>query len=279
MEFATSAAAYNQIDLPLLSLGALALGLVVLLPGAVLAGFLLGAHHHRRVVARGGTVDQRVGETTTNSVLAILGLLLAFSFGNALTINSSFKTALIDEAANLGTVFLRADYLSEPGRTEIKQAVFDYAQTRVIPEGGITHSFEEAKGFLETTLRAQAKLWPLTLEHTADPMPPPIKAFFAGAMNDALDAHLYRMRTLSEPVSSYIQLMVLGAAVAALFLVANRAGSMGRDLSWRTFLLSGFLFVLMITIVDIGRAAQGFIQVDDATLRATIAEMEIALGR
>lgn len=278
MEFATSAAVYNQIDLPLFSLPGVALFLLAVLPCAVLAGFFLGSHQHRRTIARGGQIDPTIGETTMNSVLAILGLLLAFSFGNALTVNSTFKTALIDEAAKLGTVFLRTDYLPEPGRTEMRQAILEYARTRVVPEGGIAHNMNEATGFLETTLRAQSRLWSLTVEHTADPMPAPIKTFFAGAMNEVLDAHLYRMRTLSEPVSHIIQLMLLGSAVAALFLVANRDGYRGQSLSWRTFLLPAFLLVLMFTIVDIGRAAQGLIQVDDSTLRATITDMEIAMS-
>lgn len=82
---------------------------------------------------------------------------------------------------------------------------------------------EEMQAFLETTLSAQAKLWPLTLEKTQDPTPPPIQAFVAGAINQVLDAHLYRLATLSVPVAAFTQAMVLAATVTAVFLLGNRS--------------------------------------------------------
>ena len=132
--------------------------------------------------------------------------------------------------------------------------------------------------FLAVTLEAQARLWPLTLEVTADPTPAPIQTFVAGAMNDALDAHLSRVETLSNPVSDVTLAMVLAAALFALFLVGNRAGLSGRALTWRTFVLSGFLFMIMVTILDTQRGREGFVRIDDTTLKATIFGMEQAMS-
>ena len=277
MEPTTSATVYDQITLPVLQLPATALLLAVVLPVAAIVGYFSGHSRRQRLASLGREVDVRVGETTVGAILAIFGLLLAFSFGNALSHSQATKSALIDEAAALGTVFARADYLPEPGRSELKQAILDYARTRVTPGDGSINSLEAAQRFLEVSLTAQARLWPLTLEYTADPVPPPVKTFFASAMNDALDAHLYRMRVLSQPVSELAQSMVLAAALTALFLVGNRAGLMGRPLTWRTFVLSGFIFIVTITIVDTQRGEEGLVQVDDSTLRATITDMEIAL--
>jgi len=118
----------------------------------------------------------------------------------------------------------------------------------------------------DVQVHAQAKLWPLMLELTRDPTPVPIKAFVAGAMNDALDAHLYRKEILSTPVSDVTQAMMLAAALNALFLLGNRAGMVGRTLTWRTFVFSGFLFVVMGTIIDMQRGNEGFIRTDDTAL-------------
>lgn len=97
-------------------------------------------------------------------------------------------------------------------------------------------------------------------------------------MNDALDAHLVRMKTLSQPVSETTLLMIVMAALASLFLLGNRAGLMGRSLTWRTFVFSGFLFVVIMTILDTQRSNEGFARVDDTALRATIFDMEQALA-
>lgn len=277
METISSTAVYEQLTLPAIPLGLLILGLCVMLPMASLWGFFTGRASYQRHRASGREIDARIGETTVTAFFGIVGLLLAFSFGNGLAKNATTTTALVDEAAALSTVFARADYLPEPGRTEIKQAILDYAETRHLPNGVVLRSISDGRAFIDRSLEAQARLWPLTVEHTADPLPPPIKAFFASAMNDALDAHLHRMRTITEPISVYSQAMVLGTTLAALFLAGNRAGLMGRQLTWRTFVLSASFAGLMITIVDMGRSFEGLIQVDEGTLRATILEMETAL--
>jgi len=261
-----------------MSLGNAALLLFLILPSAAVLGYLSGKRRRAGLLAGNKDVDGFDGETTLGTVLALLGLLLAFSFGNALSLSQARKAAVVNETAALGTAFLRADYLSEPGRTMLKQALLDYSRTRIVPADGSINSLQSAQAFLAVTLEAQAKLWPLTLEVTADPTPPPIQTFVAGAMNDAIDAHLSRVETLSNPVSEITLAMVLIAALVALFLLGNRAGMLGRALTWRTFVLSGFLLMVMITIMDTQRGSEGFIRVDDTALKATIFDMEQAMS-
>ncbi|WP_254694206.1 hypothetical protein [Sulfitobacter sp. SK012] len=278
MEPLTSTIAYNQISMPVLQLQNLGVLLFFVLPAFAVIGHLVGKSVRKKHLGAGKDIDVRAGETTMGAVFAILGLLLAFSFGNAMSLSRTAKEVLINEAATIGTAFDRADYLPEPGRSEIKLAIYAYAVTRIVPEKEEVDTSEKVRSFLDASLREQAILWPLTLKVTADPLPAPMKTFFAGSINDVLDAHLFRMQTLSEPVSNLSQFMVLGAALTAMFLMGNRSGVLGRTLTWRIFLLSGFLFVIMFTIADTNRFEEGLVQVDDGTLRATIAEIENALG-
>ncbi|MCA8880819.1 MAG: hypothetical protein KDA73_12885 [Rhodobacteraceae bacterium] len=274
----TSAALYQQLTLSRLHLGEIATILAVSLSLAVFAGYYAGRARRRRLRERADAIDKVVSETTMNAFLALVGLLLAFTFANSLSVSQAIKGAITDEAAALGTAFLRADYLAEPGRTALQTALLDYARTRVVPRGTPVDTPEKAQAFLDRTLTAQARLWPLTLEGTRDPTPPPIQAFVAGAVNGALDAHLYRMATFSVPVSVFTQAMVLAASVTAVFLVGDRMGMLGHALTWRAFLFAFLLGLIMYTIVDIRRSSEGLIRVDDSALRATIFDMEHALA-
>jgi len=274
----TSAALYDSITLPALRFHWAVLLLFTTLPAAAVAGYVTGLRRRTRLLEAGQRMEAVVGETTLSAVLALLGLLLAFTFGNALTLAMERKNATIAEAAALGTVFLRADYLAEPGRTALQLAIHDYAQTRILPGGGRIDTVEKAQAFLETSLQAQAVLWPLTLEATRDPTPPAVKTFVAGAMNEALDAHLYRVKLLSTPLSDITQAMLLAAALVSLFLLGDRSGMNGRKLTWRTFVLSGVLFLVMSTILDAQRSGEGIILADDTSLRATLFDMQQALG-
>ena len=173
---------------------------------------------------------------------------------------------------------MRADYLPEPGRSELQAALLEYAKTRIVPEDGQLGRSEQVYAFLATSLESQAKLWPLTLQVTSDPVSEPTKYFVASAVNDVLDAHLDRMQILSVPVSDAAKGMMLFCAVVTLLLLGNRAGLAGRPLTWRTFVFAGFLFIVMTMIIDLQRGDDGLMRLDDGPLQATISEMEIALS-
>ena len=187
MESIDAAALYDDISMPLFSLGVALLILLVTLPGAAVLGYLAGARHRRLRIASDRPVDEAAGQTSLGAALALLGLLLAFSFGNALSLTQARKSNLVSEAAALGTAFLRADYVAEPGRTELQKALLDYSRTRTLPGDKTINTVQDAQAFLARSLEAQARLWPLTLEATADPLPAPLKVFVAGAVNEALD--------------------------------------------------------------------------------------------
>lgn len=278
MDATSAIAAYNSISLPILSLFETAIVLFIALPLAAVLGYLIGARTRRRLLERGKEIEMVLGETTLAAILGLLGLLLAFSFGHALSVSNTTKKTLIEEAAALGTAFARADILADPARTELQLALHAYAETRLFEELSNMSSVDEVQAIIGNSLEAQSKLWPLTLEVIADPLPPALKVFVASSINGVLDAHLLRTQTLSTPVSEVANAMLLCIALTALFLLGNRAGAQGRALTWRTFVFSGFLFVITSTISDIQRSEQGFVQMDKTALHATILEMKLALG-
>ncbi len=273
-----AASLYDQISLPVLSLPAVALLLLVALPAAAVAGYFAGRRRRETLIANGQETEAIFGETTLGAIIGLLGLLLAFSFGNALQLSENRKSAIVEEAAVLGTAFLRADYLPEPGRSQLKNALLDYGKTRVIPDSERLTSKESMQAFIAASLEEQSKLWPLTLEVTADPVADSVKTFVAASVNDTIDQHLYRVKNLSNPVSDVTQGMMLALALTSLFILGNRSGSLGRRLTWRTFVLSGFLFVVMIAILDTLRWGEGFVQTDATALKVTVFEMEQGLG-
>jgi len=268
---------YERITLPFLGLGAMAIVIAVLLPAFAILGFMTGRGNRNRKIASGEDVDLRAGESSLGAIMALLGLLLAFSFGSALSVLESRKTDIITEANALGTAFLRADYLPEPSRSELKAVLYDYAQTRIVPETAGIVSADEAMAFIQRSLAAQDRLWPVTLEATREPLAPAIATFVASSVNDVLDAHQVRMRSISVPVSELSQVMVVVTALAALFLLGNRTGIAGRALTWRTYVFAGLLFLVMVTVLDVQRASQGLIRVDQSALHATLAAMEAEL--
>ncbi len=277
MDQATLAASYTELTLPMFRVHTMALLLLICLPLAAVVGFVSGRARRKQQLANGEAIDPLIGEATFGGIMALLGLLLAFTFGHALTLAHQQEQTLIGEASAIGTAFLRADYLPEAGRNELQEALLDYAKTRVVPADGQLNNAAKVYAFLETSLQSQSRLWPITLAATADPVSDPTKYFVAGAVNEVLDAHLERMQILSVPVSDAAKGMMLVCAVVTLALLGNRAGLAGRPLTWRTFVFSGFLFIVMTMVIDLQRGDDGLMRLDDGPLQATISEMEASL--
>ena len=266
---------FVSLVVPDIPLGVIMALLAVALPGAAFLGHSAGQRRRDAAHEESRETLARSGETTVGAILALLGLLLAFSFGNALSWAEARKAVILEEANALGTAFLRADVLPEPGRTELKGALLDYAQTRLLPPGRLSDGgMTEA---LEATLAAQARLWPMTMDVTEPPIPSPMRSFVSGSINDVIDVHSERLASLNRPEVELVWIMLVAAAVTGLFLVGNRSGLQGRPLTWRTFLFAGFLWIVMVTIGDLQRGTEGVIRTNDGFLSATILSMQADL--
>ncbi len=270
---------YTDFNLPIASMLVTTWVLFLSIPTFALLGFQIGRYVRLHLQKRGREIDIMVAETTLAAFLSLLGLLLAFTFGNSMNYSSERKASMTLEANAIGTAFLRADLLAEPGRSELKQLLLDYAKTRLLLASDPTYSEFDKPFRLQMSLELQEQMWPLALTATSDPLAPATKVFVLSSINEVLDAHLIRIATLSLPVSKYANTMMFVAALAAVFLLGNRAGMLGRRLTWRTFFFTSFLFLVMYTIVDSQRASEGLIVVNQSPLRATIYDMEKALNQ
>ena len=79
--------------------------------------------------------DTGGGKLVLTTLFALLGLILAFTYSGGVTRYEARKQAVIIESNALGTAFLRADLVDEPGRTELRQALLEYARTRNFESG------------------------------------------------------------------------------------------------------------------------------------------------
>ena len=98
---------YHQLPFLLV----LALYVVVLLV-ALEIGYRLGIRKHHDWK---GAVDE-VGKLILTSLFGVLGLMLAFSFGSGVSFHKARKQAIVMEANALGTTYLRAGLVDDPGR-------------------------------------------------------------------------------------------------------------------------------------------------------------------
>ncbi len=266
-----------HISAPAISLWVFALiGFVVPALSLVL-GWRVGRRRNLANGSRKGVPEATQGEATLNALLALLGLLLAFSFGFALSRADTRRVTQVEEAAAISTAFLRADLLQEPGRSALREAIGAYARTRY-SEQNITRSDAALSAYMQSTLEAQNRLWPTALAALQPDTPTPVATYVTSGITEVLDAHTRRLAAGLDGVPMIAKMMVLLYAATALFLVGNQSALRGRPLSWQSFAFSLSLSTVMVLVIDFERPREGFVRADPTVMRITIAEIDAALG-
>ena len=95
---------------------------------AMFAAWQLGRWRGRRLRAKSGKVPVSKFEDAS---LALLGLLLAFSFSLAIVKHDQRRTTLLADTNAIGDFYTCASLLKEPVRTKLQSVIRDYTELRV----------------------------------------------------------------------------------------------------------------------------------------------------
>lgn len=249
----------------------LALIVILSLPLAAVLGWRIGRTTH---IAKGydeTPPSSYPGEVSMAAMLALLGLLVGFSFSFALSRAEIRKETQLYEAMAISTAFLRAEVLEEPGKSALRASLAAYAETRVSDRS--INTKEGRQAFLARTLAAQADLWPTMLTALEDDTDPSLRALVITGMTDVLDAHTRRFAAGTDYVPQFAKIMLLSVAMASMFFVGNNSGLRGRELTWRTLIIAFVLSVVMIVILDFERPQEGLIRIDTGIMETTIDDL------
>jgi hypothetical protein len=241
------------------------------------AGFRLGERQHRLHPEEGKAARNDV---TLASMLALLGLMLAFTYSFSMSRADMRKQALVVEVNAISTAFLRADLASEPSRTELRELLFDYARSRVTVLGTIK-TREDVQEVVDRSLEIQSKIWPatkLTLRQERD-MSDPERALLVSAINDVLDVHNSRMAVFYDRLPTAVLALLVLIAAASLAVAAYNTSMTGQSSRWRMSAFAVILASLMFIIMDFDMSMRGFVRVNHQSQALLIQEMEAALKR
>lgn len=249
--------------------------LVPLFLAALETGFWLGLRKYRVKANSEKTVR---GDVTLGSMLALLGLLLAFTYAFSLSRADHRKEAIVNEANAINTAFLRADLAAEPGRSELRNRLLEYARTRLV-----TAEMVAGPGALQNTtersLEAQAYLWPATKKVLKGDVPGPLKSSLIQAVNGVLEAHNTRIAAVHDRLPGAILTLLTFVAVVSVAVTGYQAGLTGSMNHVRRGAFVLILAALVLIIIDFDRSFDGLIQVDQETMVSLIRDLENAMGK
>ena len=250
-----------------------ALLLIALLIGTTEVGYRIGL---RRAGPRGdaGSAD---GNVVLGSMLALVGLVIAFTYSFTVSRYEARKSVVVDEANALGSIFRVADLAPEPARSDLMGALLDYARTRVVTSDN-AGTPELAQALIAGTLEAQARLWPITESIVAETGTGPYGMALVAGINELLDLHTQRIVSAFDRLPQVVLLLLLLLVGTSLALAGYDAGVSGKRARLRLAALASVLASVIVVVTDFDRTMHGFIRVSQDSLTTVIAEMEADLG-
>jgi hypothetical protein len=264
----------NPIDVPLLyrlPISASFVVFVVVLLAALECGFRIGLR--RRVLWKEVNPDAGGGGLVQNATLALLGLMIAFTYSFTVNHYEARKRDVIDEANALGTAFLRAGLEKERGGIELQTALLEYARTRVVtPEISATPEVDQV--MLERTLAAQSGIWSATERVMKAGPVSPMEVSLMSSVNAVIDMHTERVTTGFDTLPQVVFWTLFFIAAIAVMIGGYTAGLSGLICRYR---MLAFILVLAATIhliVDFDRSMRGFIRINQKPMISAISDME-----
>lgn len=249
---------------------------VVVLVASIELGYRMALRRRRKKREERGDDG---GDVVLTSMLALLALVLAFTYSFALGRRDLRKTAVIDEANAISTAFLKADMAQEPGRTALRRALANYADTRVVSRD-TAGSPEKVEAFFATTLAAQAEIWPAVRQVLDVDDVGPGEAGIAQCVTEVLDMHTTRVARAFDTLPSSLLWMLVGLAGLSLgtagYNIARSAGRISRGHLWA---LGVGLAVVMTAITDFDRGLSGTIRMSDEPIIDTAESLHADLER
>lgn len=222
---------------------------------------------------RGRKQDSR-GDTVLAAMLAMLGLMLAFTYSFTVARSDNRKAAMLAELNALGTAFARADLLEEPYRSKLKGLLLDFTRAIQIDDEKFRYS-NEISDALDQMSKAQLPIWPATREMVkANGSMGPQQVSMVHAINEVMDTHTARIQAVFDRLPTAIHLMLLFIACASLSVAGYSAGRADSLRRWRMSALILVISVIMIVIIDFDRPGSGFVTTNLEGFRQLVSEME-----
>jgi hypothetical protein len=236
------------------------------LAAAMLATYTLGWRLGRRW-PRMGTVPLSQLDRAT---LAILGLLLAFTFSFAMTEHSVRRQRAIEDASAIGNFYRCAGLLDEPLRGRLQNLVRRYLERRVMlayaPD-------KEAALARELPIISQMHLEMQGLVREAVAQKSPVTTPLVNDLNDVASSNAARLAAVHHRLPWSILLLLSVAATGSVFMIGVEQAAVGER-----NLVQIVLFVVLVSLVvwatlDFNQPGPGAITANQEPLERLLSTM------
>jgi hypothetical protein len=234
----------------------------------ILACSEIGRRVGVRSIGRGG----KSIATLESAILALLALMVGFTFAMALSRFEGRREAVLNEANAIGTTALRARLLPPPHRAETLKLLKEYVKIRIdITERPL--SLETMNAAIARSNEIHEALWQqVKAVATKDTEMVPT-GLFIQALNEMIDDHEKRLTAGRNRVPNVVLLALYGLAAVASCFTGYASGIEARRSRLPVYITGMVLCTVILLIQDLDRPSAGFITISQQPMIDTAASI------
>lgn len=193
-----------------------------------------------------------------SSVFALLGLLIAFTFGLALDRYETRRDLVVQEANAIGTAHIRSAFAADPVRAELRGLLETYAANRLAYGKA---PFDKRPKFAIESAELRSKLALVGVVASQSVSSPPLAPSLISSVNDVIDVGSEREAINLARVPASVIYMLLGYAMISAFVLGYSQANASVTQRVANRMLFVLLTMALVTIFDLDRPATGAIKV------------------
>ena len=223
---------------------------------SVLLALELGRAFGRRRLRADPHWDGRGPGALESTVLALLGLLLAFSFSGAWSRYDARRELILRESNAIGTAWLRLDLLADPAREALRADFRHYVDLRL----EATRRSDAKAG--EEVTAAQQAIWAKAVGAALLASDGRVAQTLLPALNDMFDLASARYLAVQTHPPAVVFLMLFVIMLLAALLAGYGLGG-GRRRQWLPIAcFAGSLVLAIYVTIDLEYPRRGIVRVD-----------------
>ncbi len=236
----------------------------------ILAAAMLVAWEVGRI---GGHLQGKEGAKPSkfdDASMALLGLLIGFSFGMSIAKHDQRRLAVVADANAIGDFYTCASLLRDPTRTKLQALIRQYAQLRVELARGQLRPID-LEGALAKFTRMHNQMTELVSQALNDGTP--IAVSLTNTLNQVTSNQASRLAAYRDRLPPSIVVLLYASAIITALLIGREQGIDGS-----TDVAGTLCFVLLVSLavyvtLDLNRPERGLITVSQEPMERLLFSM------
>jgi hypothetical protein len=250
--------------IPLWLLFFMTIGLIY---AALVIGFKLGA---RAVNEQDSVTSTPPLGSVVTAMLGLLAFMLALTFSSAASRYEARKALLLDDVDAISAVYSRSDFLLQEDGIRIKEKLMQYLDLRL----KVAANPEDLSILIAHSEDLQNQMWDIIIQYPKTGISPLISTKVMESLEEMFRVQNRRVvHTSQYHIHSSIWCALLGVGILSLGTLGFQFGISGGRRYQVSLLLAICFSVILSLIVDLDRAGEGTVRIDQRPLELLLLSM------